>query len=392
MNLRFLAVFAVAATALAQNPSPAEQKIASARRAIELRPQFAQGYVELASALIARARETSRPTYFDEAGEALKQALRIDPSNYPAQKLDVAVLLGKHEFAGALEKATALNKRVPDDVFVWGLLTDVYIALGNYAEAEKAAQWMLNLRPGNLPALIHASCLRELFGEIGGAIDAMNAAYAATPPTETEERAWMLSQVGHMEWTRGRLAEAGKDLEKALALFPDYPIALAHLAEVRTAEKRYSEAVSLLDRCYRSEPSPATLYALAEALEKAGRIAESQRAFADFERDARARMNAADNSNRELVLFYAGHAAKPAEALRIAKMEAAKRRDVLTLDAYAWALQASGNNAEARKVIEGALEVGVQDPGILLHAAVIAQKQTATGAAASISRRSVIER
>jgi predicted Zn-dependent protease len=377
MNLRFFALFTVAAVSLAQNPTPAERKIGSARKAIELRPELAQGYVELASALIARARETSSPACFDQAGEALQRALQREPSNYMAQKLDVAMLLGKHEFARALEKATALNKRAPDDVFVWGLLTDSYVALGNYAEAEKAAQWMLNLRPGNIPALVHASCLRELFGEIDGAIEAMNAAYASTPPTETEERACMLSQVGHMEWTRGRLAEAGIALEKALALFPDYPVALTHLAEVRIAGKRYDDAVLLLDRCYRAAPAPATLYALAEALEQAGRTAESQRAFADFERDARARMNAADNSNRELVLYYVDHARKPEEALRIAKMEAAKRRDVRTLDAYAWALQASGNSDEARTAMDRVLETGVQDPGILRHAAAIGKKQTA---------------
>src|ERR1019366_2678321 len=118
MNLRFFALFTVAAVSLAQNSTPAERKTGSARKAIELRPELAQGYVEMASALIARARETSSPAYFDQAGEALQQALRREPSNYTAQKLDVAVLLGKHEFVRALEKATALNKRVPDDVFV----------------------------------------------------------------------------------------------------------------------------------------------------------------------------------------------------------------------------------------------------------------------------------
>ena len=30
---------------------------------------------------------------------------------------------------------------------VYGLLTDAHVELGNYAEAEKACQWMLDLRP-----------------------------------------------------------------------------------------------------------------------------------------------------------------------------------------------------------------------------------------------------
>ena len=77
----------------------------------------------------------------------------------------VWLLLGNHEFAAAVEKATALNKRAPDDVMVWGFLTDANVELGNYADAEKAAQWMLNLRPRNLPAMTRAAYLRELFGD-----------------------------------------------------------------------------------------------------------------------------------------------------------------------------------------------------------------------------------
>ena len=51
---------------------------------------------------------------------------------------------------------------------VYGLLTDANVELGNYNDAETSAQWMLNLRPGNLPALIRAARLRELFGDAEG--------------------------------------------------------------------------------------------------------------------------------------------------------------------------------------------------------------------------------
>ena len=40
---------------------------------------------------------------------------------------------------------------------VYGLLTDANIELGNYSDAETSAQWMLNLRPGNVPALTRAA-------------------------------------------------------------------------------------------------------------------------------------------------------------------------------------------------------------------------------------------
>ena len=53
-------------------------------------------------------------------------------------------------------------------MLVYGFLVDAYAELGDYAEAEKAAQWMLDLRPGNVPGLTRAAYLRELFGDLDG--------------------------------------------------------------------------------------------------------------------------------------------------------------------------------------------------------------------------------
>ncbi len=61
-------------------------------------------------------------------------------------------------------------------------------------------------------------------------------------------------------------------------------------------------------------------------------------AYAEFEQQARKEIGWADNANRELIFYYADHTSRPAEALRIARVEAARRHDVHTLDAYAWAL------------------------------------------------------
>ena len=63
---------------------------------------------------------------------------------------------------------------MPDDVLVYGFLVDGYTELGRYADAEKAAQWMLDIRPGNVPALTRASHLRELFGDHEGAVELMD--------------------------------------------------------------------------------------------------------------------------------------------------------------------------------------------------------------------------
>ena len=59
--------------------------------------------------------------------------------------------------------------------------------------------------------------------------------------------------------------------------------------------------------------------------------------------------------------------------LEVARREIARRKDVFTLDCYAWALAANGQYQEANTQIQKALQVGVKDPKILLHANYISQ-------------------
>jgi tetratricopeptide (TPR) repeat protein len=356
------------------HPSPAEIEIAAAQKVIADKPAQNTGYDRLALALIARARETSDDRYYAEAGEAAKTSLELSPGNFETLKIRVSVLLGEHEFPQALLEATALNKKVPDDVTVYGLLTDANVGLGNYSEAETSAQWMLNLLPGNRPALIHAARLRELFGDAEGAYELIDLAYQSTPPTESAERALLLTQMGHLRLASGDIEAADKLSQQALATFPDYLHALENLARVRIAQKRFGDAVVLLQRRYQAVPRAGSLYQLAEALQLAGRAGEAEKAFAEFEEKAAQESPQKNNSNRELVLYYADFAKQPGNALKIAQQEYAWRHDVYTLDAYAWALHVNGRNTEARKQIEAALAVGIRDPRLFLHAGEITLK------------------
>jgi tetratricopeptide (TPR) repeat protein len=204
----------------------------------------------------------------------------------------------------------------------------------------------------------------------------MDRAYQRTAPGEVEDRAWILTQLAHLQLTLGRVQNAEPLLNGALRLFPGYHYALAGLAEVRTAQQRHAQAAALLRRRYQAAPHPENLCTLADALWRAGRSQEAANAYAEFERLARREMESDDNANRELIFYYAGYAKKPAEALRIARREIERRRDVHTLHAYAWALHANGERREAQKQIRAVLAVGVRDPHILDHARVITGNRT----------------
>ena len=140
----------------------------AARSAVAADNGNAEAHAALALGLARRARETSDTAYYDQAQAAAEKSLELAPGNVAGERMLVWVLLGKHEFAKALERAQALNSKIPDDLLTYGFLADANAELGNYEAAEEAAQWMLDLRPGNAPALTRAAYLRELFGDIDG--------------------------------------------------------------------------------------------------------------------------------------------------------------------------------------------------------------------------------
>ena len=363
-------------TGQGQTASAAERRIAAAERRIAAMPQSPDGYNDLALGLTQRARDTADPAFYDRAEEAVRRSLELKPGNLEGRKMLVWALLGKHQFAAALDLARSLNKQIPDDVQVYGFLTDAHVELGNYKEAEEACQWMLDLRPGNVAALTRAAYLRELFGDIEGSIELMTAAYQRTPPEESEERVWLLTQLAHLELMAGRFENAERLLHDALQAIPDYHYALASLARLRTAQDRHEEAARLLKRRYDVAPHPENLYEFAEAAERAGQPAEARTAYAEFEKRATKEAASWDNANRELIFYYAKHAGKPEEALRIARMEFARRQDVYTLDAYAWALHANSEHREARAQVSRVLAVGTKDPALVARARIISTQRS----------------
>src|SRR5215469_7404817 len=375
-------VFAETATSTdGKKLSPAEQAIAAADRLLEKNPRNFEAYNALALALSRRARETSDPRFYSQGEDALKSSFEISPGNFDGEKIHVWLLLGKHEFSAARKAALALNKRTPDDVMVYGFLTDANVELGKYKDAETAAQMMLDLRPGNLPGITRGAYLRELFGDVDGALELMSMALASTPPAEVEDAAWITTQMAHLNFSVGRVDIAEQQLQQALRLFPGYHYALGNLAKVRIQQKRYNEAVALLQQRYDAAPHAENLYDLAEALDLAGRDTDASSTFQKFEQKSLAETGISDNSNHELILYYADHANQPDKALEVARREHGRRHDVFTQDCYAWALHRNGQDQEARQQIDLALAVGIRNARIFRHAGEISLALNETAAA-----------
>jgi tetratricopeptide (TPR) repeat protein len=369
--------------------TPAQQKVAWAEAAIKAHPDHSQPYNDLAFAYVQRVRETADPDYYVQAQASLQKSFQITPDNLEGQKARLMIWLGRGEFAKALSLAKAQNKKTPDDILLYGFLADAAIGLGDYSEAEEAIQWMLDMRPGNVPGLLRGAALRRLYGDARGAADFFSQAYQQMAPTQTEELAWTLTEMADLQLSTGDIDGAEKLLHSALQQFPGYYRALEDSARAQMARQHYSEAVDLLRQRNRNFPTAASRYALAEALERAGQTREADLAYTDFITMARGLIHDGENANEELIYYYLEREHDPAEALRIAKLEITKRHDVNTLDAYAWALYGNHRYQEAQTQIALALGVGVRDARMFYHAGAIAAKLHADVSAARYLNQSV---
>ena len=369
----------VVATTTTQESTSAQQRIAAAKQQIKDRPKDAQPYAELALASIRRARETVNPRYYQDAEQAISAGLALAPNDFQLEKAHVALLLGRHEFAQAKTEAAALNHRAPDDVTTYGYLAEADIALGEYQDAEQAAQWMLDLLPNNVPGLLIGAELRDLYGDAEGALELLNQAYSETPPTESEELAWIANRIAKVEIGSGKLEQASQVLDATERLVPAYPYTVQNLVQVKLEQHRYPEAIALLRRQETTDPVAIVakiqvLYELARMEDLAGQASEATATFAKFEAAAKPLINEPANANHDLIFYYADHARNWPQALSVAQQEIGIRHDVWTLDAYAWALYKNGRYAEADMQMQKALAVGVRSAQLFHHAGNIALK------------------
>jgi len=365
-----LVLVGVLAAVPAAASTPADQAVAAAEQRLGRQQDRPDAYVELATAFMKKSRESGDPGYYARAAAALDRALAVDPNDYPALRVRPWVLLGQHDFRGALAAAERAHELEPGDWWNYGTLADAAIELGDYDRALDAAQRMVDLRPG-LPAYTRAAFLRSLFGDRAGAVDILGLAVAAASPQDPETLAWTLVHLGHEHFALGDLAAAAAAYSRALAAFPDYYLALGALGRVRAAAGRLDEATALYRRAVEQIPAPDLVGALGDVYAAAGHAdkAERQYALVDYMGDV---ADATRSSyGRQLAVFYCDHDRRLPTALRLSEQEAATRGGIYTDDALAWALHKNGRTTEAVRATHRALRLGTDDSLLEYHAGVI---------------------
>ena len=351
-----------------ENVSPeADKEINSVLKIIEKSPDLPLGYVQLSTLYIKKARATGDFSLNTKAETAVNRALEIEPQNLPARKLQASLNLTFHTFQNALELGQKLQKELPNDAFVYGVLTDANVELGNYKEAIDAAQKMIDLKP-NSSSYARVAHIRSLHGDSPGAVEMMTLAAKTADPQDREAQSWCLVQLGKEYFKTGNFAKAEKVFDEALQIFPNYHLALTEKGIVRAAQNDFDSAIKYLTDSQNRVPLTETIIVLGDVYAKQN-DAEKARQQYDLAEAIEQKFGSTDL--RRLALLWADRDIRPDEALTIAGRENAARRDIYTADIYAWCLYKNGKFKEAKTAINEALKLKTNDARILYHAGMI---------------------
>lgn len=368
-----LGAVAAPLTAAENAITPGDRAIADASAQTARPDAPAAAYTALATAFMRKSRETADPDWYRRATAALDAADAREPDSYAALRVRAWVALGVHDFAGARRLAEAAKIRDPRDWWNDATLADACVELGDYDCAEAAVNRLCARHPG-VAAWTRAAWLRALFGDHGGALELLEMATTSARTADVETLAWTLVQLGHERFAGGDLPGAARAYDEALAAFPEHYLALGGLARVRAAAGRLDDAADLYRRATAHVPAPDLVGALGDVL-----LALDDRTGADAQYallDAMAQIAFASGGThgRQLAMHFADHDRRAADALKLARTEAATRNDIFSDDALAWTLYRNGQLRPAARAAHRALRLGTADAAMHFHAGMIAQR------------------
>jgi tetratricopeptide (TPR) repeat protein len=282
------------------------------------------------------------------------------------------VFYSRHEFAPAAAQARKAIDMNAADGNSYGILGDALLEIGEYDEAKEAYQKMMRL-DDSLYSRSRLAGLKSLHGDPAGAIADLEQALAAGEATRhpAESVAWTQWQLGCEHFASGKLKEAEAHYLRSLQSYPNYYRALAGLAQVRGAQKRYEEAIDLYQKALAVLPMPEYAAALGDIYGKTGRPERARQQYELVEYIGYLNTLNKVLYNRELAYFYADHDVKAQEGLELARQELNYRRDIYAYDVVAWNLHKNGKLEEAREAIDKALRLGTKDAKLFFHAGMI---------------------
>ncbi len=357
----------------ATRPADAAQAAGRLEAQLRLTPDRPQLLTELGLTYITRARDTADPTFLSKAATVLERSRALDGQQ--AQTLTGLGLLAlvRHDFRAALDLGTRAHALNPASAEPLGVLVDALVELGRYDDASARAQEMVDRRP-SLASLSRASYLRELHGDLDGAIMAMTQARLAGAGSRSDV-AYIETLLGDLYLGRGDRALAEAAYHRAVGAVAQFPAAEVGLARLAASAGEFDSAAVRLAAVTERLPQPGWIALLGDVFAAGGRMADAVAQY-DLVRTIE-RLNEANgvNVDLELTRFEADHLADPGgdgEAV-VAKALATRavRPTIYASDTVGWALRQAGRAPEALPYARDAVRLGTADGVLWYHLAAI---------------------
>ena len=223
-----------------------QEKTNELKAKLEVNPDDLKTRLQLATIFITEQRITGEHHYYYPSIEKiLNGVLSIDAKNFEANVYKASLRMSQHQFADAKKIAEEARNINPNNAYVYGILVDANVELGNYKEAIAMSDKMQALKP-SLESYSRASYLREIYGDYNGSIEAMKMAVQAGLPG-SEPQCWSRNALADLYYNTGNWAAAENAYAENLAMRPSYAPSMAGLAKVETKKKNYARAIALLD-------------------------------------------------------------------------------------------------------------------------------------------------
>ncbi len=334
----------------------------------------------LAAIFIQEARVTGNYVYYDMAAmKYVNTVLKNDSTNFEALIYKSLIYLSQHHFAEGLDIANKAKRVNPYNAFVYGILVDGNVEMGNYDSAVANSDKMVSIRP-DLRSYSRISYLREIYGDYPGSIVAMKMAVEAGGPGE-EATEWARVQLGHLYERTGDIKNAEMHYTLALEVRPEYPYALAGMGRIALAQKDYKKAIGLylkadsLVNDYSFKDELIEAYLLSGEKDKADKTAKE--VIENLTEDAE-KGNSDESighyADRELAYAYL-KINKYDKALEHALLEYNRRPENIDVnETIAWVYYHKGDYKNAVKYITTALKTKSKNPVLLCRAGLIYNK------------------
>ncbi len=346
-------------------------KVEELKQNIAKNPGDVKPRLQIATIYMAEARITGEhPYYYPAVLKILDGVLSMDPRNFEATTFKASVKMSQHQFKEARELAEKARQINPNNAYVYGVLVDANVELGNYEEAVAVSDKMQALKP-SLESYSRASYLREIYGNYPSSIEAMKLAVQAGLPG-SEPYCWSKNTLAHLYVVTGQLEKAETEYAQILAIRPSYAFAMGGQARVQTLRKEYDKALATLNKASAILPEFSFYEQMAEIYALQGNKEKENEMYAEVVKMLDEDAQSGHAVDLELCKLYIRSGQLDSAAFYGQKEFAKRPKNIDVNHALATLAFQKNDLKKAQEHIQTAMRTGIKDPELLQQASQIA--------------------